>query len=81
MKVILSIDWLGRDLSEPAARQHKSGDTISVYHVVGCRLLNRRQAKWISQESFDPPWEPIEQLRYKQAIPQHNRMVQGGLNK
>lgn len=81
MRVHLLADWTGYDRREPQARPHKAGDEVSVYHMAGVKLINRRLAKWICQEGDDPPWEPAEPFRHKAAKPQFNRMVHGGMNR
>ncbi len=58
---------------------HKSGERISVYHVTGVKVINRRQAKWICGENGDPSWTPIPQFRA--AIPQHDKMIRTAVNK
>ena len=81
MRIHLLIDWTGYQRGESGARVHVKGENVSVYHVAGTKLINRRLAKWIAQEPGDPQWEPAEPFRYKAAVPQHNKMIHGGLNK
>lgn len=81
MRIHLLHDWLGFDKKSGAVRQHRAGETASVYHVAGITLIRRRLAKWICAEEGDPQWEPAEPLRYKAAQPQHNKMIQEGFNR
>jgi hypothetical protein len=81
VKIRLLSDWTGLDRIEGVPRLHKAGDTVSVYHFAGHKLINRRLAKWICTEDGDPQWVPAEPYRLKAAVPEHNRMITGGVNK
>jgi hypothetical protein len=82
VKVKLLIDWTGYDRREPAVRQHKAGEVVEVYHIVGVKLLNRRQGKWIAQDAGDPEWTPCEPFQDKSfSHPQHHKQITGGHNR
>jgi hypothetical protein len=60
-------------------RECKVGDTASVYHVQGRRLIYGNFARWIGMEPSDPFWEPVPYLRA--ILPKHDTMIRKALNK
>lgn len=57
----------------------KTGQTVSVAHYIGRRLLMGRSAKWMCSEPGDPFWEPVETFRA--AIPERDKMIRTAANK
>jgi hypothetical protein len=82
MKILLLRDWLGPVKGEKESRQHKKGETISVLHWPGAKLLRAHGALWIEAEPGDPSWPngappPV----FRAMRPQVDKMLHGGLNK
>lgn len=78
MRIKLGIDWMGAAKGE-AVKQHKTGEEIDILLLPGIRLLRRRQAKWISGHPEDQGFVPVDP--FKLAVPQHDKMIRGVLNK
>lgn len=79
MQVKLLIDWTGPAVGDGISRQHPAGSVIRVSLHPGIKLLRRRQAKWISGDSEDQGFIPVEPFRMQ--VPQHDKMIRSAVNK
>jgi hypothetical protein len=57
----------------------RAGDTASVFHALGRRLIYSNHARWIGAEDNDPFWEPAPFLRA--SVPRKDTMIRKALNK
>jgi len=76
---ILLVNELMVATKDGRCEMRKAGETLSVYHRVGRRLIHGRQAKWICAEDGDPRWIPIPGFRA--VRPEHDKMIRSALNK
>lgn len=82
MKIQLLRDWFGPVKGQPQATHHKKGETVSVLHWPGAKLLRAHGALWVESEPGDPVWpDGAPPPVFRALRPQVDKMVHASTNK